>query len=426
MKNSFDLLEKLSAFLAANPARLKDFQTGREGELENKGSFPQQRVIPASGGMTIFPGERIVPQASNPHNAGIVQGKDDGDVYNKRQKTPGSDFIEALGPKERLQLLQHLLSLFSTKPGGIFPPRLSFQRPVLSTGVPLSSLSMLSLLESLTSPDASKKLLCIYFTGRFGNELFQFASGLGLAMTMNRTAVFIGSHILPTVLKHFVSSTSYTEARCAMAKYVSEYNCCTYNDKLTMLDPSQDYEVGLYLQSYRYFDEHKSLIREAITFNDVIQQQTSLIVRHLRHLYRFRVLVGVHIRHGDMALDYNQKLGYPLASVEYIHRALDFYQQLYPRCVFVVASDSVDWCRDHFPGGFHVHYLTGNEAAVDMAILAALDHAVISFGTYSWWVGYLNQGKTVYMKDFIVPGSFVGKLFNPGGKDYIVPGWIPM
>lgn len=49
--------------------------------------------------------------------------------------------------------------------------------------------------------DTNRKLLCHKFSGRLGNELFQYASVLGLAFTLNRTAVFKGSIFLEPALR---------------------------------------------------------------------------------------------------------------------------------------------------------------------------------------------------------------------------------
>ncbi|KAL8558046.1 hypothetical protein ACOMHN_022939 [Nucella lapillus] len=134
----------------------------------------------------------------------------------------------------------------------------------------------------------------------------------------------------------------------------------------------------------------------------------------------------MHIRHGDTASRQLQREGYPWVSIEYMQRSMGYFSQLYPNCVFVVASDSIGWCQRVFPKDYNVTFLSGNDPAVDMLILASLDHVIIYFGTYSWWIGYLNRGRVVYMKNFIKARSFIANNFNPKGRDYIYPTWIPL
>ncbi|XP_076457487.1 galactoside 2-alpha-L-fucosyltransferase Sec1-like [Babylonia areolata] len=275
------------------------------------------------------------------------------------------------------------------------------------------------------------KLLCVYFTGRLGNELFEFASTLGLALTFNRTPVFLSSSAVSKALKNFrgfpsTLTRNEVKRRCN-EKHIHENSCCKFKEEMTRMDPASDYKISSYLQSYRYFESQIPAIRKAVVFNDRIQAQANTTLRMLREKYRNSTLVGVHIRHGDMASAQYQKLGYPLATPAYINKSVSYFSQLYPKCAFVVASDSIPWVRDNFPKQHtDVHFLTGNDPAVDMQILASTDHVIISFGTFSWWIGFLNPGKTVYMKDFIRANTVIGNVFNPKGRDYIYPGWIPL
>ncbi|XP_070202435.1 galactoside alpha-(1,2)-fucosyltransferase 2-like isoform X2 [Littorina saxatilis] len=283
---------------------------------------------------------------------------------------------------------------------------------------------------SSNTTDTSKKLLCVRFTGRLGNELFQYASTLGLALTLHRTPVFIGSVHLPSVLKHFGDpSVNYTQlhARCDKAASVGEKTCCKWEESLTKLDPSKDFKVGLYLQSYRYFDDHQAEIRQALTFSDAIRNESSRIVNDLRRKYNSSTLVAMHLRRGDLTAERNKKLGYPLVSQAFVNRSMAFFKALYPDAVFVVGSDSPEWCQQKLSSVSQVHCLAPRSAAVDMLTLSSMAHRVVSFGTYSWWVGYLTRARTVvYMKNFLVNGTHIAKGFHPDGRDYFYPGWIPL
>ncbi|KAK7106191.1 hypothetical protein V1264_017477 [Littorina saxatilis] len=283
---------------------------------------------------------------------------------------------------------------------------------------------------SSNTTDKSKKLLCVRFTGRLGNELFQYASTLGLALTLHRTPVFIGSVHLPSVLKHFGDpSIDYTQlhARCDKAASVGEKTCCKWEESLTKLDPSKDFTVGLYLQSYRYFDDHQAELRQALTFSDAVRNESSRIVNELRRKYNSSTLVAMHLRRGDLIAEHNQKLGYPLVSEAYVNRSMAYFKALYPDALFVVGSDSPEWCQQKLSSVSHVHCLAPRSAAVDMLTLSSMAHRVVSFGTYSWWVGYLTRARTVvYMKDFLVNGTYIGSCFHPDGRDYFYPGWIPL
>ena len=276
----------------------------------------------------------------------------------------------------------------------------------------------------------AKKLLCHRFRGRLGNELFQYSATLGLALTMNRMPVFLGAVYLPKVLKTFFvpfKNISQLEARCARAKCAKETSFHKYAEKLTRLDPRFDFSVGQYFATYKYFEKHQTLIRKALTFSDAVRSESERFVQQLRRKYSSSTtLVGVHLRQGDLTLDSKQKLGYPMATPEFVKRSVTNFEKLYPDCVFVVASDSLQWWREHFPKGHRVVFSENHAPEVDMMILASMDHTVIIYGSYFWWVGYFNNGTTVYLKDFIIPNTTVGDSFYPLGEQYFYPGWIPL
>lgn len=301
---------------------------------------------------------------------------------------------------------------------------LPFSSSVTTYAIPTTPLG-----QTLKLPDLGPKLICHYFTGRLGNQLFQYASIQGLALAMNRTAVFIGDAALDMVLKNSTKHSSRQkelEDRCGSAELAAEQSCCKFTEKLTLLDPAKNYKVGYYLQSWVYWQKNELEVLAKLEFSDAIKTNASVVVRGFRKQYNGSTLIGVHVRRGDFTVDKNVKLGYPTASAEFLNRSVSFFSDLYQDPVFIVASDGIDWCRQHFPNGSQVHYLANHAAAVDLTILASLDHIVITFGSYSWWAGYLNKGTTVYMKDFILPDTFVGKQFSANGTDYVYPGWIAL
>ncbi|KAK7444736.1 hypothetical protein BaRGS_00040403 [Batillaria attramentaria] len=96
---------------------------------------------------------------------------------------------------------------------------------------------------------------------------------------------------------------------------------------------------------------------------------------------------------------------------------------------FIVACQDRDWCKQNLrPEDNGIKFLAGNNPPeVDMLSLSMLDHVIISVGTYSWWVGFLNTGIVVHYKDFIVRGTKIGNGYGPNGStEWMLPHWIPM
>lgn len=283
-----------------------------------------------------------------------------------------------------------------------------------------------------SSPQAQKKLLCHFLIYQLGNELFQYASVLGLAYTMDRIPVFIQTNdFLDSVLKTPASrrpDQKELEKRCERAKVVSEAACCRFDEALTQLDPLLDYQVQNFFQSWKYFDKYKNRILEAVRFADNVVEIAQSIVEKLKQTHNNSQLIGVQVRRGDFQNPESIQRGYVMATPQYIQRAFLYFIQRFPSSsfVFVAASNDIPWCREHFPKDYTVHYLENNSPAVDLQVLSMTDHVITSFGSYSWWAGYLNKGITVYIKDFRVPNTFLSKQFSSDASDYIYPGWVPL
>nr|KAG5709716.1 hypothetical protein BaRGS_027741 [Batillaria attramentaria] len=265
----------------------------------------------------------------------------------------------------------------------------------------------------------SPKLICHTFTGRLGNEMFQYASILAIAHANNRTPVLIGSEQLDKVLRTPTTHPTkqmWLEARCVHAEDKrSEHSCCTFNPDLLKISAESDCVVDLYFQSWKYFQNYDAEIREALTFTDSIREEASEIVTGLKQEFNGSTLIGIHVRKGDLIDIHNIKIGYPIVSEEFLNRTVEYFHKIVPDPVFVVASDSIMWCKLKFPADFVAVYLENHSPAVDLSVLASLDHVAVSFGSFSWWAAYLNPGKVVYLKELFtgVPNSTIGKDFGP-------------
>ncbi|XP_076456585.1 galactoside alpha-(1,2)-fucosyltransferase 1-like [Babylonia areolata] len=270
-----------------------------------------------------------------------------------------------------------------------------------------------------------QKLLCLTFKGRFGNHLFQFASVLGLAHRLHRTAVFSASRFLNQALQlPPLQPSAEQRKRCHAARVARERVCCQFHNDLLKLDPHRDYQVSRYLQSWKYFEGAEAEVRKALLFKDSVQKRVKGKVEELKRLSN-HTLVGIHIRRGDYLRPGSIRGGYRSPPPDYYLRAMDFMRRRFGKVTFLVAVDNTTWFLESVTLSSDVIMLKRDTPVVDMALLASLDHVIISVGSFSWWVGFLNKGETVYWKDFIAPGTFIGKSYGDGAT-YVYPEWIPL
>lgn len=78
---------------------------------------------------------------------------------------------------------------------------------------------------------------------------------------------------------------------------------------------------------------------------------------------------------------------------------MDYFRQRYPKRLFVVASDDMDWCQDHLKPVDGDLAFAGNRnaasPAADMALLASCNHSIITYGNFGFWSAYLAGGETI-------------------------------
>ncbi|ESO08600.1 hypothetical protein HELRODRAFT_110149 [Helobdella robusta] len=186
------------------------------------------------------------------------------------------------------------------------------------------------------------------------------------------------------------------------------------------------------------------------------------------------VYIGVHIRRRDMTNPNEIRRGYLSAPKEYIDRAIQLFESEFLKwgndefkkltdrnnwvdktLVFIVSSDDVQWASQNVKSSYPIIYthelrsrtfnLTSTEeinlmkkfasqklsmgvnmfdTAVDLAILSACQHVIMTVGTFGWWAGFLSGGTVVYYKNYPSPNTEIGSGFL--AEDYYPPNWISM
>ncbi|XP_064609232.1 galactoside 2-alpha-L-fucosyltransferase SEC1-like [Liolophura sinensis] len=284
---------------------------------------------------------------------------------------------------------------------------------------------------NLSSPDtttACPSRLCCRFMGRLGNQMFQFASLVGISRSKGMLPVIRKSHRLHKIFTlNGITSMSYD--LCRHVRVHQDKRSCAFDPQSIAFSNTKDIGLFGYFQSWKYFANSSNEIRRLLTIqstvlhsanhtlNSFIQDQHGIVSMG-------KVLVGMHIRRGDIARSKkNQMHGYVLASKDYLLQAMTYYRQKYGKVLFVVCSDSKLWPFLHIPHNDTV-FISGQMPELDMAILSLCDHSIITVGSFGWWSAWLANGNTVYPKHQYHPGSRLERQFNL--TDYFPPEWIGM
>jgi galactoside 2-L-fucosyltransferase 1/2 len=267
--------------------------------------------------------------------------------------------------------------------------------------------------------------------GRIGNQMFQYASALGIAYKKNGNACIITDEDL----------ISYDELRkdsedlinvckgpfntCGRLDYpftvVPEKSYAKYDLKPFMVPGSIEIETDMdqgFLQSYRYFEDISDIIKEKFQFKDDV---SSTVTKYMKKMKSggYKV-VGLHARRGDhLSLGY---MRFPPSS--YFDKARYYFRKKYGSKVrFIVATNDRSWAQQTLSDKDTEIISHSKSATEDLAILAACDGVIISLGTFGWWGGWLCGGTVVYYANEFNMSNEINK-----GKvkksDYYPLSWI--
>ena len=301
-------------------------------------------------------------------------------------------------------------------------------------------------------------MIIAHIMGGLGNQMFQYAAGLRLAIRLNTTlkldvSWFAQQGKRDYGLSHFdfcpsfvTSVESYlftgdsrggfTEAlhrlrqrhrlmrglmrRCLRlwnpAPRVYEEPCLDYDPGFLSL-PNNIYLLG-YWQSEKYFSSIADVVRRRFTFRESMSAQVERWAREIQGCES----VGVHVRRGDYVQDPYTKRFFGVLPLEYYRRAHDMILENVQQPRFFVFSDEPDWVASHFefPSPFAV--VTGKEAHAgqdDLRLMSLCRHHVIANSSFSWWGAWLSQNDH---KIVIAPKRwFIAEPVNQG--DRLPPEW---
>ncbi|KAL8590777.1 hypothetical protein ACOMHN_060353 [Nucella lapillus] len=257
-------------------------------------------------------------------------------------------------------------------------------------------------------------------SGKLGNQMFQYASLLGIA-AMNKMLPFYGSSLLQSTFK----ITHYQDWSYQGFNGVNEQDFASYDPTFEHLE-QENTIIMQYLQSWKYFRFIREIIRKEFTFKDHVRTEAQQLLHQHSALIGNRTRIGVHVRRGDMNLLSERLRGYHTAPASYVHEALAYMRRKHPDAIFIFVSDESWWCRRNFKAP-DVVFGHPRSAPVHMAVLATCDHVVMTVGTYGWWGGFLSGGEVVYywdQKESLHEPSLPVEIKHP--KDFFPPEWLPL
>ena len=272
------------------------------------------------------------------------------------------------------------------------------------------------LLLEVDTLNANKLLICQAPTGRLGNQMFDFASALGIAHALNYKFIMRLSN---PILKYF--EINQTLGKCL--ENVEQIPIVLWRQNAwNRTNPSHNLTLRGCWRAWKYFDKISDQIRKSFTIKPKFLTVVKKFIQS--HNPNNVTLIGVHVRRGDFLRQKAQSIGRVVVNKGYLLKAMNWFRRHYTDARFVVVSNDIKWCRDNIPGK-DIFFSTFTEPIHDMAILSLCNHTVMSTGTFGWWGAWLAGGTVVYCSDYPRPGSYVANntLIR---EDFYPPSWIGM
>jgi len=253
--------------------------------------------------------------------------------------------------------------------------------------------------------------------GGLGNQMFQYAAGLRLAMARNTLLKLDLSGLDdPTVrtprsyeLDAFaitaeLADPSDIEAITArsgglvsrlLARWSRDRSGTAAVEQTFCFDPQVlSLPDGAYLRGYwqseHYFEDASDLVREELTFRS---SAVGLNAEALKEITACSS-VSVHVRRGDYLTDPAVYAMHGVCSVDYYRHAIDYIRERVSSPIFYLFSDEPEWVRENLDLGDSVRLVDHNSAKdgfEDLRLMSRCAHHIIANSTFSWWGAWLNH-----------------------------------
>jgi len=238
--------------------------------------------------------------------------------------------------------------------------------------------------------------------GRLGNQMFQIASTIGLALKNEYEFGF------PQWINHDHAG------KFASPEDVDIYNY--FENQLPEVEPG---EYPLYRIPWGYYNNLN--IPDNVSLSGHMQCEKYFNGFHsiIRYYFKLKKLSKIKIEPGSIAIhyraaDYGDDY-HPRMAAGYYLKALD----LLPRGKIYVFSDDPKEIKKIL--GNNHEYVEGNHYMTDLYLMTQCNYFIIANSTFSWWGAWLSilPGKKV-----AAPAKWFGPACKASPKDIYCDGWF--
>lgn len=238
--------------------------------------------------------------------------------------------------------------------------------------------------------------------GRIGNQLFQIAAVIGIAIKNNIKPIFPRWYCTYSNkdFSQFFKNKIDQSLNIKLIKYQYNEQSFNYND----INYSPNMSIHGYFQSEKYFKHCEDLIRYYFTPDDVI-------INNLKNKWDLILMTNtcaIHIRRGD----YVSNKVHDVCNLNYYKNAIERAKKELNIENFLIFSDDIKWCTNHFGSDFV--YVEDQTEIEDLFLMSLCNHFIIANSSFSWWGSWLSQNKN---KVIYVPSKWFTDHYKANYND---------
>lgn len=277
--------------------------------------------------------------------------------------------------------------------------------------------SLLALLFFLLPLDAGTKPFIVgKLHDRFGNQLFEIAATLSLALDHKAEALFPDLKLRKDEGIPLNYEMVFFRLNSTYPKEKIDFH---YKQPLDFHFEKPKFVPNMMLTGYfhseKYFKHNKEKILPLFEPKPEIY---AYIKKKYPYLSQHPQTVAIHLR------DYDKELGphnqiFAKVGRHYIERAVALFPE---EAVFLVFSDRIDWAKWVLKDFFRpLIFIEGNNYLQDFFFMSHCQHQIITNSTFSWWAAYLNKNPD---KRVVAPGNWFVSGYPATSEHIIPPEWI--
>ena len=252
------------------------------------------------------------------------------------------------------------------------------------------------------------------YYGRFGNQLFQYATLYAIGKTKNYQIgiPYKNSENLDSYQRLYLNecfdNLSAIDSSSFQAKFTAKERQFTYNPGIYGVVDNTD--IAGYFQSEKYFVQYREEILKEFKFKEKIFQ----LAFDVRSLTK-KPAISLHIRLGDYV---NLQHIHPICDKDYYAEALSLLPD--DILIYVFSDDPENALK--ILGSLNRKFVVPevNNHYVDMCTMSMCDYHIIANSSFSWWGSWLSNSKKT-----IAPSKWFGSDPNApkNWSDIYCKGW---